>query len=55
MGSGELIPCFALLVCAAFALPIKLSLPQPMSYLIFTLPIHSPFPPGGTERAAAWC
>ena len=47
MGRGELIPWLALLVCEAFALPIKLSLSQPMSFLIFTLLILSPIPPGG--------
>ena len=36
MGSGEWIPCFALLACMSFALPIKLSLSQPMSFLTFT-------------------
>lgn len=30
MGTGEKIPCFALLVCMAFALAINLSLPGPM-------------------------
>ena len=42
MGSGKLIPCLALLACTAFALPIKLSLSQPMNFLTFTLPILSP-------------
>ena len=37
MGSGEGIPCFALLACTAFAFPITLSLSQPMSFLTFTL------------------
>ena len=55
MGSGEWIPCFALLACAAFALPIKLSLSQPTSFLTCTLPILSPIPLRGSERAAAWC
>ena len=49
MGSSELIPCFALPLCAAFALPIKLSLSQTMSYLTLTLLILSPVPPGGSE------
>lgn len=48
MVSGELIPCFSMLVCAAFALLIKLFLSQPMSSLIFALLIHSPIPPGGS-------
>ena len=56
MGSGEWIPCFALLACTAFALPIKLSLSQSMSFLtFFTLPILSPIPPRASERAAVWC
>jgi len=48
-GSGERIPRFALLVCTAFALPIKLPLSQRMSFLTLTLPILSPIPPGGSE------
>ena len=39
-------PCFALLACAAFALPIKLSLSQPTSFLTFTFLILSPIPLG---------
>ena len=54
MGSCELIPCFALLACVAFALPIKLSLSQPTSFCTFTLLILSPIPLGESERAAAW-
>ena len=46
LGSSEWIPCFALHVHTAFALPIKLSLSQPMSFCTFTLPI-SPHPTGG--------
>lgn len=42
-GNGELILCF-LLACGAFALPIKLSLPQPTSFLTFTLWILSSIP-----------
>lgn len=34
-GSTERIPYFVLLVNAAIVLPVKLSLTQPMSYLIF--------------------
>ena len=37
MGSSELFPCFDLLACTAFALPTKLSLSQPTSFLTFTL------------------
>lgn len=32
-GKGELIPCFALFVCADFDLPVKLFLPQSTSFL----------------------
>ena len=53
-GSSEWILCFALLAWVAFALPIKLSLSQPMSFLTFTLPILSLTPQGGSERAAVW-
>ena len=35
----------------AFALPVKLSLSQPTSFLTSTLPILSPIPPQGSERA----
>jgi len=45
-GSGEGIPCFALLAHTAFALPIKPSLSQPTSFLTFTLWVPSPIPPG---------
>ena len=54
IGSGESIPYFALLTCAAFALLIKLSLSQPTSFFTFTLLILSPIPPGGSEQAAVW-
>ena len=54
-GSSEWIPCFVLLACTAFALPIKLSLTQPTCFLTFTLPILSLIPPGAGERAAGWC
>lgn len=45
-GGAELLPahgngCFALLECLTFAFPAKLSLPQPMSVLTFTFPIHT--------------
>jgi len=49
MGISELIPCLALLAHAAFALPIKLSLLRPTSFLTFTLLILSPIPPGESE------
>jgi len=52
MESGELIPCFALLVCAAFGLLVKLSLSQPMSFLSFMLLILSCIPLEESERAA---
>ena len=47
VGSGELIPCFDLLVHAASALPVKLALSQPTSFLTFTLLILSSIPVGG--------
>jgi len=37
----------------AFALPVKLSLSQPMSFLTFTFPILPR--PTGAERVAVWC
>lgn len=40
MASSELTP--ALLLWAAFALPSKLSLPQPTGFIIVTLPNLSP-------------
>lgn len=43
-GEGELIPRAALLTCADFALLIKLSLSQPMSFLSFTPLILLPTP-----------
>jgi len=52
MGSRERIPCFALLMCMAFVLPIKLSLSQPTSFPTFTLPFLPPIPPEGSEQAA---
>lgn len=42
MGSSKLTPCFSLLVYAASAFPIKLSLSQPLSFPAFTLLIPSP-------------
>lgn len=50
MGGAERVPCFALLVCAAFALPTKLSLSQPMSFLTSTLLILLE----GSDQAAKW-
>lgn len=41
MGSIELISCFALLVCIVLAFLIEMSLAQPMSFLAFTVQIHS--------------
>lgn len=41
MGSSELIPGFALLVCVAFASPITLFLPLPTSFLTCTLLLQS--------------
>ena len=54
MGSSEWIPCFALLVRAAFTFHIKLSLSQPMSFHTSALPVLSPIALVGSERAAAW-
>jgi len=47
IASSERISGFALLACMAFALPTKLSLSQPMSFLTFTLPVLSPSHQGG--------
>lgn len=61
MGRGEWIPCVAWLVCAAFALSVKLSLFQPMSFLTFNCLILYPIPWGGevdcrvSEWVAVWC
>jgi len=41
---------FALLACMAFALPIKPSLSQPMSFLAFALSILSPIPLEGASK-----
>jgi len=49
MGSSEGIVCFALLVHMPFALPIKLSLSQSVSFLTFTLHILSLSHLGGSE------
>lgn len=43
------IPCFALLVHVAFPLPIKVFVPQPMSFLTYT-PVLSLIPWWGSER-----
>jgi len=50
IGSNELIPSFALLVHTDFALPVKLILSQPMSFLTFTLLIPSPILPVGVSE-----
>jgi len=49
MGSSKWIPCSALLPGVAFALPVKLSFPQFMSFPAFTLPQE------GSEGVAVWC
>lgn len=54
-GRRDSLLCFALPVCAAFALPGKLSLSHPMSPRTFPSLILSPIPPGESERAAGWC
>jgi len=38
----------------AFALPVKLSLSQPLSFLTFTLLSLSPVTLGGSEHVAVW-
>jgi len=53
-GRSEQILCFALLLCAAFALCIKLSLSQPMNFLIFTLLVLSSIPLQGSEQEDVW-
>lgn len=50
MGSGEGIPCFALLMCAAFDLPIKLSLSQPTSLLTDILILSPPYCREGSKQ-----
>jgi len=55
MGSSELILWFALLVCAAVALPIKMSLSQPRSFPTFTLLILIPIPLGVGREGASSC
>jgi len=55
MGSSEWIPYFAFLVQMTFALPIKLSLSQPMSFLTFTVPILWPIPLWGNDWGAGCC
>ena len=50
MGSREWIPSFALPAHMAFALPIKLSLCQPTSFLTITPLISSPILPGGVSE-----
>lgn len=54
MGSREWIPCFVLFACTAFALPIKMSLSQPTSFLIFTLPVLFPSCWRGNDWAVTW-
>jgi len=44
-----------LLARTTFALPVKLSLSQPTSFLTFTLLIPSLIPPGVNEQVAVWC
>lgn len=50
--SSELISCFAMLACAVFALPNKLSLSQPTGSHTFTCLILSLIPTGKNEQAA---
>lgn len=46
VGSGELISCSTLLVCAAITWPVRMTLIQPKSFLTFTLLIPTPTPAG---------
>jgi len=55
MGNTGLILYFALLAHAAFALPVKLSLSQLISFLTFTLPILFLIPLGMHKPAAMGC
>lgn len=52
MGSGECIPCFALLVRVSFAISTKLSLFQPTSFLTSTPPALPITIPAASEQAA---
>lgn len=52
MGSGELIPYLALLVCTVFPSRLKQSLTQPVNFLTFTLLIFSTILPGDSEQVA---
>lgn len=52
MGSGGWVPLWFCL-SVAFALPMKLVVSQPMSFLIF--PVLSLIPPGGSEWTAECC
>lgn len=49
-----LFPWFALLACAAFVSP-KVSLPQPLSFITFTLLILAPTPHGRGVSISAAC
>lgn len=51
MGSEELIPAFALLVYADFALPVNPSLSRPWVLSLFKFFLNSA---GGSEPMAAW-
>lgn len=54
MGSRKLIPYFALLLCVAFVLPVKLSSSQLPDSLACTHLILSPICLCRSERVAAW-
>lgn len=47
IGSGQWIPCFALIACAELTSPTKLSLLQPMSFLTLALPMSKWLPGAG--------
>lgn len=54
MGGSKGIPCFALLAHAAIALPVQLSVTEPMSFLTSTLPIPTPIVLRESDLAVVW-
>lgn len=50
----KLIPCFALLGCAAFALSIQLFLYQPMNFSLVVFRLSLPNPVGGGVSKQLW-
>lgn len=55
MGSGELIPFFALLEGVALTFPMNVSLSQPMSSLTLIFLILLPISPETGDQGAVWC